>query len=334
LTTSATLTGAAHAEDHLLHEASRDKLRHGERILRTGAKDEAVLALKADLNLWIEKSGLDIKPLNEKDSTFDQRTAELVRLFQTKHRIDPQTGETASKEAADQSCGLWVDGKVGPRFYRALDHQLGRQTLSLDDFRAVTNNVWDLSQAGHRVAADRAASPKPSVRADIPALEHLPSTSESKIETGYDNGSPIQIRIAPVGMDSKGRHQVYLREDAAQAYIAMSQACISELGKEISINNGFRNRRQQDAVIALAMRGGHPAAPNGYSDHQNGTAIDLNVHADREVNHWLTLNAEKFGFVRCKLPGERHHFTFDLEKMDDDRVVQIFGQSKLALRAA
>src|SRR6185436_12849709 len=48
------------------------------------------------------------------------------------------------------------------------------------------------------------------------------------------------------------------------------------------------------------------AARPGYSNHQSGTALDLNASASG-VGTWLTRNASRYGFTRT-VPDEAWHY--------------------------
>ena len=88
-----------------------------------------------------------------------------------------------------------------------------------------------------------------------------------------------------------------MRKDAAQA------------GVRLGVESGFRTYQRQAELYEDYLNGvGNPANPPGWSNHQNGIALDLNTH-DAGVFGWLTKNAGKYGFVRT-VPSEIWHWEY------------------------
>jgi peptidoglycan hydrolase-like protein with peptidoglycan-binding domain len=88
-----------------------------------------------------------------------------------------------------------------------------------------------------------------------------------------------------------------MRKDAAQA------------GVRLGVESGFRTYQRQAELYDDYLAGvGNPANPPGWSNHQNGIALDLNTH-DAGVFGWLTKNAGKYGFVRT-VPSEIWHWEY------------------------
>ncbi|KAI8838359.1 hedgehog signaling/DD-peptidase zinc-binding domain-containing protein [Chytridium lagenaria] len=81
-------------------------------------------------------------------------------------------------------------------------------------------------------------------------------------------------------------------------------------GINIRINSGFRTNAKQAELFSCfqtkACNNGNLAARPGFSNHQNGIALDINV-VDNAVFRWLSDNAAKFGFVRT-VTSEPHHW--------------------------
>jgi hypothetical protein len=108
----------------------------------------------------------------------------------------------------------------------------------------------------------------------------------------FDNGQKIILEVA-----------VYLRkmiDDAASD------------GVVIWTSSGFRTMAQQAALVeekGLASQGGLAAAA-GWSNHQNGIAVDFDVVRDNgKPFEWLTMNAWKYGFIRA-VTKERWHWEY------------------------
>jgi hypothetical protein len=117
--------------------------------------------------------------------------------------------------------------------------------------------------------------------------------------TGYQNGVARSICVTTV--DGK---QVEI--NTANAFLAM-RAAAARAGVSIYIVSGFRTMEHQRYLYQLYLSGrGNLAAPPGYSNHQNGLALDLNT-ADRGVYSWLVRNAGTYGF-RATVPSEDWHW--------------------------
>jgi hypothetical protein len=117
--------------------------------------------------------------------------------------------------------------------------------------------------------------------------------------TGYESGSPRRICVATV--DGK-----MVEINTANAYLAM-KAAASRDGVSMYIVSGFRTMEHQRQLYNLDLAGrGNLAAPPGYSNHQNGLALDLNT-SDPGVYNWLARNASRFGFRRT-VPSEEWHW--------------------------
>lgn len=109
----------------------------------------------------------------------------------------------------------------------------------------------------------------------------------------YVNGQPIgQIKL--VTIDGKP-----VAEAVANAFLVMREAAKSA-GINLIIDSGFRTMEEQQALYAAYQAGtGNLAAKPGYSNHQNGTAIDIRVNGSFTSPEylWLKANAADYGFV-------------------------------------
>ena len=89
----------------------------------------------------------------------------------------------------------------------------------------------------------------------------------------------------------------------AQAFEQMRAAAARD-GVNIRINSGFRSNSEQADLYRRYQNGtGNLAARPGYSNHQNGRALDLNT-SDSRVLNWLNQNGSHFGFART-VPSAR-----------------------------
>jgi hypothetical protein len=130
----------------------------------------------------------------------------------------------------------------------------------------------------------------------------------SKRVTGYVHGKPVHVTVSPIG------HGQYLRTDAAKGYLEMLAAARRAGIKGLSVATGFRTMAQQRYLYQGWIhhrRGFNKAAPPGYSNHQGGTAVDLNgVHSYHSAAYrWLKAHAARYGF-KNDVGGEYWHFHY------------------------
>lgn len=83
----------------------------------------------------------------------------------------------------------------------------------------------------------------------------------------------------------------------ARAFLAMREAA-ARSGVDLWINSGYRTQEQQTLLYRAWREGwGNGAARPGYSKHQSGRALDLDVR-DPATFAWLKRHARRFGFRR------------------------------------
>lgn len=129
-------------------------------------------------------------------------------------------------------------------------------------------------------------------------------TSDVRVVTGYRNGRPIKLRVAPI--ESYGWAWAELA--TARAFRAMQDAAAGA-GLELNVWSGFRTHERQIELYAAWRAGyGNPAAKPGFSNHQSGRALDLVVRSE-QLATWLAANAKRFGFRRTVI-GEPWHWEF------------------------
>lgn len=122
-----------------------------------------------------------------------------------------------------------------------------------------------------------------------------------KAATGYKSGAPYAMSVITVGGKSTAK-------PTAHAFLKMQQAADSA-GVTLSINSAFRTQAEQQHLYKCYQTGscnnGNLAARPGYSNHQNGRALDLATSNWT----WVANNAARFGFKRT-VPSERWHYEF------------------------
>ena len=116
------------------------------------------------------------------------------------------------------------------------------------------------------------------------------SRADARTVTGYSHGVPKKITLVEVG-------GVELEKATAKAFRTMAKAA-RKVGITINIRSGFRSHEKQKLLYREYVKGwGNLAARPGYSNHQNGKALDIYI-TDYKVYEWLRKNASKFGFKR------------------------------------
>lgn len=107
---------------------------------------------------------------------------------------------------------------------------------------------------------------------------------------GYRRGRPVKLRLVTLGLAD-----VELR--TARAFLAMRTAA-ARSGIDLKINSGYRTHEEQDLLHRAWRAGwGNAAARPGYSKHQSGRALDLDVR-DPATFAWLVKHARRYGFRR------------------------------------
>lgn len=118
-------------------------------------------------------------------------------------------------------------------------------------------------------------------------------------QTAYDNGRSYSIDVIKVGSKPTALA-------TGHAFLKM-QAAAHAAGVGLSINSGFRTMEEQqyfwNCYQTKKCNNGNLAARPGYSNHQNGRALDLTTSS------WLAKNAGSFGFKRT-VPSEDWHYEY------------------------
>jgi D-alanyl-D-alanine carboxypeptidase len=118
----------------------------------------------------------------------------------------------------------------------------------------------------------------------------LVRVADARTATGWAHGRKTRINLVNVS-------GVELEEKTARAFRAMAKAA-KKAGIEIAIRSGFRSHEKQKELYRRFRKGrGHLAAKPGYSNHQNGKAVDIYI-VDYAVYEWLKNHASKYGFKR------------------------------------
>lgn len=130
---------------------------------------------------------------------------------------------------------------------------------------------------------------------------------------GYKRGNLIPICGKIFDEKDLDGNNIFLREDAADAFLAMKQQAALD-GIVLKINYAFRTKKQQKQI---KKRNRRLAAKTGYSPHQQGIAIDISgtvfykkrKKIKTEISKWLEENSKLFGFVKT-IRHEDWHYEF------------------------
>jgi LAS superfamily LD-carboxypeptidase LdcB len=117
---------------------------------------------------------------------------------------------------------------------------------------------------------------------------------------GYVQGKKIKLAVVDVG-------GVAVEERTANAFLAMAAAA-AEDGIELELTSGFRTNERQAELYKEYRDGGVLAAKPGYSNHQSGRAVDINVW-NWTVFEWLDAHAATYGFKRT-VKNEPWHWEY------------------------
>jgi LAS superfamily LD-carboxypeptidase LdcB len=121
-----------------------------------------------------------------------------------------------------------------------------------------------------------------------------------QLAKGYRNGKQLRLRVVEVD-------GLAVEVSTARAFRAMQRAAAAS-GIALRLVSGFRTfERQTELYRAWRLGYGNRAARPGYSNHQAGRALDIDL--DHSVLAWLQANARRHGFHRT-VRGEPWHWEF------------------------
>jgi hypothetical protein len=122
---------------------------------------------------------------------------------------------------------------------------------------------------------------------------------KERTDTAYSRGTPYSIQVIHIGGKA-------VSKTTGHAFLKM-QAAAHTAGVRLSLTSGFRTMEEQrylyNCYQSKRCNNGNLAARPGYSNHQNGLALDLSTSS------WLAKNAGRFGFVRT-VSKEPWHYEF------------------------
>lgn len=121
---------------------------------------------------------------------------------------------------------------------------------------------------------------------------------------GYIRGIKSDIDLDSIGGG------FYLQKTAAAAFNRMFEVA-NKSGFVLRPNYAFRNMTQQKLLWARKQAGEltQAVAKPGFSTHQSGLSVDLQVASAPGLLDWLKANAAQFGFVN-DVASEPWHWTY------------------------
>lgn len=109
----------------------------------------------------------------------------------------------------------------------------------------------------------------------------------------YVGGRPTEVDLIDIGSGFK------LERVAANTFITMRAEAAKD-GVKLVVNSAFRSMEEQERLYAAFQAGtGNLAARPGYSNHQSGIALDIDVDAsfNSPVYLWLQSHAGFYDWV-------------------------------------
>jgi D-alanyl-D-alanine carboxypeptidase len=104
--------------------------------------------------------------------------------------------------------------------------------------------------------------------------------------------------------------EIYLSEKVAYAFSEMIDAAGEEGVRHFSINSGFRDFEEQNALYQ--QMGSSLALPAGHSEHNLGLSLDVGSTqmkmSEAPEGKWIEKNAWKYGFI-LRYPKDKTHVT-------------------------
>ena len=157
-----------------------------------------------------------------------------------------------------------------------------------------------------------------------------PGTQDLGPTTGYKSGEPYQIRLCGITeLTSQGTEDTagYIRVNstASKQWLDLAQQAKSD-GIDLVASSSFRSndyqKRLYSCYITKTCNGGRLAAKPGYSNHQFGFAVDINIAPGSDPSlttcqsnpsaypkyGWLADNAAKYG-ISANVASECWHWS-------------------------
>lgn len=138
----------------------------------------------------------------------------------------------------------------------------------------------------------------------------IAALSPYRLVVGFKSGFPYPLVVRKVGTQQNG-DPAFLERESADAFEAMQTAAMYD-GVSLYISSAFRNFAHQALLYVQNKVTGIQTAIPGFSNHQQGVALDIDVGGDSYATNrtylWLRQHAAEFGF-RFTVAGEPWHIS-------------------------
>ena len=153
---------------------------------------------------------------------------------------------------------------------------------------------------------------------------------DSKLLLLVNKTHPVDKSHKPDDLVSLGHEEYRMRDEAAQAMVAMLKACKAETGKAPYYVSGYRSYNRQNSTFNIRMNQkmsqgysydeaynlvSYYSAPPGTSEHQTGLAMDLSMNGtltsafgETVQGKWLSDNSWRFGYI-LRYTAEKTEYT-------------------------
>ena len=135
--------------------------------------------------------------------------------------------------------------------------------------------------------------------------------AQSRIVIGYDKGKPYPLTVQRLSVKLQNGDAAWLRPDVAAAFEAMRATALQD-NVNIQVASAFRSIAEQLVLYVKNKLMGPQTAPPGWSNHQQGTTVDLDTGAPAGTNStyaWMQRRGWEFGFQRT-VSSEPWHYEF------------------------
>lgn len=138
----------------------------------------------------------------------------------------------------------------------------------------------------------------------------------------YNRGAREQVVIGEL----PSRPGFYLQKMPVNAWAAFQrlEAAARAAGHQITVNSTFRTMAKQEDLYSGYIRGKpgyNLSAKPGFSNHQYGITVDMNVKGGKPPLAWLMANGPRYGFHKT-VPSEDWHWEY---KPETDQMRSLVG---------
>lgn len=272
-----------------------------------GAKGQAVLNIEKHLRA----AGY---ALGNANGQFGMRTVAATKAFQKATGLE-QTGKVDSKTWRKLQNKLFAaktttspSQRLGERSSAVKATEKRLEFLGLNpgkvdgEFTRATQKAVEKFQRKHKLGVSGAVGGGTG-RVLLKKVKAKREAAHFRKVTAYVNGQPRSIKVTSVGNGQ------WLQTDAAKSLKKM-YAAAARAGVRLGSTSGFRTMAEQRVLWDRYGRDPVRVARPGYSNHQNGIAMDISGIGARgtPADRWLLANSGRFGFRNY--PAEFWHYDY------------------------